>query len=117
MAFFHAFSGCDTVSSFAGHGKKGAFDAWQSYPEVITELVDVATCMRSLEIFVVRLAPGRSSSTTSMNAVRKHLFAKKGRSVEAVLRQHVKRAPYQSGYVWHRSLQLQQEWPCLDQWG
>lgn len=79
IAFFHAFTGCDTVSSFAGHGKKGAFDAWLSFPEVTTafmrlssEPVDVTDCMPLLERFVVRLYD-RSSSKTAVNAARKHL--------------------------------------------
>ena len=31
---FHAFSGCDTTSQFHGKGKKLAWEAWKSYPEV-----------------------------------------------------------------------------------
>jgi len=46
----------------------------------------------------------RSSSKTSANALHKHLFTKKGRSMdslpptEAALLQHVRRAALQSGY-------------------
>ena len=29
----HAFTGCDTVSVFAGRGKKTAWDTWKSFPE------------------------------------------------------------------------------------
>jgi hypothetical protein len=31
---FHAFIGCDTVSAFAGRGKKTAWDTWKVLPEV-----------------------------------------------------------------------------------
>ena len=31
---FHALTGCDTVSSFAGIGKKTAWAAWNVYPDV-----------------------------------------------------------------------------------
>lgn len=31
---FHAFTGCDQTSSFAHHGKKTAWDAWQTFNEV-----------------------------------------------------------------------------------
>jgi hypothetical protein len=30
---FHAFTGCDTVSSFSGRGKRTAWDTWLAYPE------------------------------------------------------------------------------------
>ena len=33
LAFFHAFTGCDTVSFFSNRGKKSAWQAWQVYPE------------------------------------------------------------------------------------
>ena len=32
LAFFHAFTGCDTVSFFSNRGKKSAWQAWQAYP-------------------------------------------------------------------------------------
>ena len=34
LALFHAFSGCDTTSSFHGKGKKSAWEALISFPEV-----------------------------------------------------------------------------------
>ena len=33
LPFFHALTGCDTVSFFSGKGKKTAFQAWKCYPE------------------------------------------------------------------------------------
>ncbi|VDI78636.1 Hypothetical predicted protein [Mytilus galloprovincialis] len=32
--FFHAFSGCDQVSSFSNHGNKPAWDTWLSFDAV-----------------------------------------------------------------------------------
>lgn len=32
MPLFHAFTGCDTVSSFNGKGKKSAYEAWEAFP-------------------------------------------------------------------------------------
>ena len=32
LPMFHAFTGCDTGSSFAGHGKKTAWSTWMSLP-------------------------------------------------------------------------------------
>ena len=34
LPVFHSFTGCDTVSSFGGRGKKSAWNTWQVYPEV-----------------------------------------------------------------------------------
>ncbi|XP_063543982.1 uncharacterized protein LOC134754187 isoform X2 [Cydia strobilella] len=34
LPFFHAFSGCDTVSFLCGKGKKSVFQAWSGYPAV-----------------------------------------------------------------------------------
>jgi len=31
---FHSFTGCDTTSCFVGKGKKSAWDAWKSFPDV-----------------------------------------------------------------------------------
>ena len=34
ILFFHAFTGCDIVSSFRGKGKKTAWQTWDVHPEV-----------------------------------------------------------------------------------
>ncbi|CAC5403759.1 unnamed protein product [Mytilus coruscus] len=34
LLFFHAFTGCDQVSSFANKGKKSAWNTWTSYEEI-----------------------------------------------------------------------------------
>ena len=34
LLYFHAFSGCDTVSGFRGKGKKSFFNTWKIFPEV-----------------------------------------------------------------------------------
>ena len=38
LPMFHAFTGCDTVSSFAGKGKKTAFDTWKIFAFLIFSL-------------------------------------------------------------------------------
>ena len=43
LAFFHAFTGCDTVSSFGGHGKKMAFDVWHAFPDVTLAFLCLGT--------------------------------------------------------------------------
>ena len=34
LLFFHAFSGCDTVSGFRGKGKKSFLQTWNVFPEI-----------------------------------------------------------------------------------
>ncbi len=34
LPLFHAISGCDTTSQMFGIGKKSAWAAWESYPDV-----------------------------------------------------------------------------------
>ena len=85
----HAFTGCDSVSSFAGRGEKIAFDIWTSFNEVTpvfsTLLMDPSElnndCMCVLEAFVV-LKYDRSCTETTVNLARKHIFTTKGRSVD-----------------------------------
>lgn len=36
LPFWFVVTGCDTVSSFGGRGKKTAWKIWTSYPEVTT---------------------------------------------------------------------------------
>ena len=129
LPFFHAFTGCDTVSSFAGHGKKTAWEAWNSFPDVTDTFLqlssgptDVDFAMSLLQKFVVRMYD-HSSSKMTVNSLRKHLFTKKGKPMEGLpptegaLLQHTKRATYQSGFCWNRSLQAQQNLPSPGEWG
>ena len=46
---FHAFTGCDTISSFLGCGKKSAWQAWGQFPD----LTNVFKCLSNLDIAVV----------------------------------------------------------------
>ena len=44
LAVFHAFAGCDTTSSFAGHWgqfRKSAWETWSSFPQVINASLKV----------------------------------------------------------------------------
>ena len=108
LLLFHALTGCDTVSSFAGIGKKTALAAWNVYPEVteaFEELMHMSYPIndRTLEVierFVVLMYSG-TSDLSRVNDARKQLFAQKFRSLEnipptqAALEQHLNRARYQ----------------------
>lgn len=60
LPLFHAFTGCDTVSSFNGRGKITAFDALKSFPSTvegfrIAAKGNVDDAMPILEKFVVTM--------------------------------------------------------------
>ena len=128
LPMFHAFTGCDTVSSFCGRGKKTEWNAWNVFPEAkqVFEALQLMqtdmneSTMATVERFVVLLY-NRTSDIMNVNESRKYLFTQKGRSLEnlpptlEVLKQHTKRAIYQS-YCWNRALFPQQELPDPADW-
>ncbi|CAG2204044.1 unnamed protein product [Mytilus edulis] len=131
LLFFHAFSGCDQVSSFSNRGKKTAWDTWLSFDAVTEDfklLSDkpnedcVNEAVLNIERFVV-LMYDRTSECLGVDAARKNLFTRKGRSIEnippssAALHQHIKRAAYQAGFCWGQALVKLQETPSPSIWG
>ena len=74
LPVFHAFTGCDTVSSFGGRGKKSAWKIWQVFPDVteafkhlllMEEMND--SMMSVLERFVVLLYDKTSDQANCWN--------------------------------------------------
>ena len=130
LLFFHAFSGCDTVSSFHGKGKRSAWQTWNVFDKispVFTKLgaTPVAVTdedMQVLEEFVV-LMYDKSSSYKEVNEARLDLFARKQRSYDcipptsAALKEHCKRAAYQAGHIWGQSLLCSPDLPSPIHWG
>lgn len=62
LPLFHALTGCDTVSFFAGRGKKTVWEAWKVFPE-LTQALNACTlstgssditdqCLETIERFV-----------------------------------------------------------------
>ncbi|KAG7176515.1 hypothetical protein Hamer_G024553 [Homarus americanus] len=112
LPVFHAITGCDRVSAFAGHSKKAAWATWNAFPEVTTAFLGLASTpselpdgvLSTLERFIVLLYD-RTSTCCDVNMLRKKLFSRKSRSLEhlpptrAALEQHIKRAAYQAGYT------------------
>jgi hypothetical protein len=130
LPFFHALTGCDTVSCFSGKGKRTAWTTWQLCPDVTAGFEALSNspdnvsdqCMATIERFVVLLYD-RTSPEMQVNGARKQLFAQKGRAFDAIpptvaaLNQHIKRAAYQAGHCWGQMLNPMQQLPCLSQWG
>ena len=129
LPMFHAMTGCDTVSSFVGHGKKTAWTIWKSLPEltgILLKLADLPArvteeAMKAIERFVILLYD-KTSTCTDVNKARKKLFAKNS-SVQrisptyAALEQHVKRAAFQGGHVWGQVLVPQPALLSPSDWG
>lgn len=129
LPFLHAFSGCDTVSSFAGRGKRTVWDIWKTYQEVTPAFVTLGSTpssvdaqMEVLERFVVLLYD-RTSSVEKVNEARKQLFSQKGRQMDglppsrAALEEHTKRAAYQAGHVWAQMINAVPKLPSPSEWG
>lgn len=130
LPFFHAFTGCDTVSSFGGRGKRKAFETWNIYPDVTYAFLALSycpsdiskPCMDRLERFVILLYD-RTSGEKDINMARKQLFAQKGRPLEnipptrAALLQHTRRAAYQAGYCWGQATVPSPILPSPQHWG
>ena len=124
---FHAFTGCDTVPSFSGRGKKTASETWKVFPEdtdAFFEMTNVQISERSillLERFVM-LMYDKTSECFGVNEARKKLFIHKSRSLvnippaKAILEQHIKRASLQA-HCWSQALVKNPRLPSPSDWG
>lgn len=130
MLYFHAFTGCDVVSSFHGKGKKSAWLTWDVCGEVLETFAKLSNChkevsdddLQKLERFVV-LMYDRSSGSSGVDEARLDLFARKQRSFDAIpptyaaLKEHAKRAAYQAGIIWSQATVSNPEVPSPADWG
>lgn len=129
LPVFHAFTDCDTISSFAGRGKKTAWESWKLFP-VVNGTFNELLCMPSevnegsmllLERFVV-LMHDRTSESKEVNDAKKQLFTQKSRTLEnipwtqAALKQHIKRTWYQAN-CWIQALVMDSVMPDPSDWG
>ena len=131
LHFFHAFTGCDTVSCFGGRGKKIAWETWKSDNGVTAAFGALSAtpnsttldeCIGPLQRFVVLLYD-RTSSQDHVNDAHKQLFAQNCRTIDALpptraaLIQHAKRAACQAGYCWGQMMIPAPELPSPSEWG
>ena len=129
LTFFHAFTGCDTVSAFSGKGIKSAFDLWNICPSVTAIFGSLSSMpdelrqehLETIERFVI-LWYDRTSRLSSINDCRRSLFSK-GRNLENfqptqdALEQHALRAAYQAGFLWAQATVLKPVIPTPGEWG
>ena len=130
LSMFHAITGCDNVSFFAGRGKKTAWEVWKSFSSVTDAFLELISTPGSIhdhnfaliERFVM-LMYDRTSGLHEVNQARQELFCQRSRKLEgipptrAALEQHVKHACYQAGHVWSQSLVAQPVLPSPSEWG
>lgn len=131
LPLFHALTGCDQSSSFAGRSKKTAWTVWKMFDELTNSLESIHCCpsadqvqsiMPTIERFVT-LMYDRGSTCATVNDARKDLFTKKGRMIEAIpptanaLFLHLKRSVYQGSFVWGQVLRPIQSLPSPEDWG
>lgn len=130
LPMFHSITGCDTVSSFGGIGKKTAWQTWKAFDEV-TQTFHTLSCapltitesdIKVIERFVILLYD-RTSEQTEVNGARQYLFTKRNRSIEnipptkATLVEHIKRAVFQGGHIWGQACISSPQLPDPSQWG
>ena len=91
LLIWYAFTGYDTVSSFATKGKPAAWNTWNSYEESTATFIRLSQTpttlqprdLEAIEMFIVFLYD-RSSSLLSVNEARRWLLTKKGKTVETI---------------------------------
>ena len=134
LPFFHAFSGCDCVSSFFNQGKCKLWDRWQDYEDNITlthvfsELSSRPTTITEEQLLVLEkfilfvyypqlIGPAdldtqrmREFEFSTSNSLRLIPPSKSG------LVQHIKRASYEAGWIAYQCIQ-NIELPDPKEWG
>ena len=108
LPFFHAFTGCDTVSAFRGKGKRTAWQVCEIFDDATDTFVRLSQTpaviddkdMDFIEAFVV-IMYDRTTTTFAVYKARFETFARKQRLYDAIpptraaLLEHLKRDAYQ----------------------
>lgn len=115
---FHALTGCDVTSSFAGRGKRTAWSAWNALSSATPALCTLAETPTKDNIYevlpiierLVVIMYDRGSPESSVNRARQVLFTQKGREIENIpptqdaLSQHLLRVGYAACHVWGQAM-------------
>ena len=130
LLFFHAFTGCDYISSFYGIGKTRWFDAFiddNTVNETFKDLSNSPTELSENQLqlivsFVLKTykSPQKKCSNTarldSMTHHQSETFRVLPPSLGA-LREHAKRAAFVAGYLWGRAHHINPVLPEYSHWG
>ena len=119
LPFFHAFTGCDTVSAFFGKGKVIAWNTWTKLGDKLTEAMGSLTsndlcpitsddpAFKILQNFTCKLYD-RTTDLEDVNILREAMFCRKTQRVDCLpptqdaLLLHCNSSLYQA-YIWARS--------------
>ena len=132
LPFFHAFTGCDLVSSMLGIGKKTAWNAWNAYPKVTNTFVAIiqdpsslkldSLHMRRLEDWTI-LMYSKNCDAELLNDAMRVMFTHSLKSLDFIpptqhaLFQHAKRALLAAAFIWKQSLSKIPKIPMPSDWG
>ena len=129
LLFFYSYTGCDVTSSMFGIGKKTAWNAWSTFPEVTDTFIQDPTCltldslhMQRLERLTV-LMYSKNCGSASVNEARNLMFTVGLKSLKSIpptqhaLFQHTKRALLIAAFTWKQSLVKHPNNPDPSQWG
>ena len=129
---FHSFTGCNTTSAFFGKGKKVAWEAWNSYPEVRRAFTNMALNAYTifdndsqyfllLEHFTVSIY-NKTSDLEYVNEVRMELFCQRSMPMDSIppkkdaILEQIKSVAYQAG-IWTTSKLTEQNRPFPESLG
>ena len=127
LPLFHALTGCDTVSSFAGRGKNTGWEIWKMFPAVTDDFEKLLRMpsdisKESISLLEHFLCWCMTVPLTQVNDARKQLFAHKSRTLcnippmPAAFQQHIKRACLQAN-CWNHTLVRFLHQPSSSDWG
>ena len=124
LPFFHAFTGCDTVSSFYNHSKLKFWDAWmkseskQLLADTFTRYINQPLSVRECDIdilhsFVMTVyKPKMLPDTTVTEARIEEFLCSSNTNILRLLPisrpgliEHIKRACIQAGWLWRESIE------------
>ena len=130
LLFFHAFTGCDYISSFYGIGKKKWFDTLKEDMTVDTVFYDLSNSPSEVTEYQLKIisqftlkaykSPTIDCMTTARLDAVTHQQSETFRSLPpslGALREHVKRAAFVAGHLWGRANDLNPELPDYSNWG
>ena len=132
LPFFHAFTGCDLVSSMLGIGKKTSWNAWNAYPKVTNTFVTIiqdpssiildSLHMRRLDHWTVRMYSNNCDAEL-LNDAMKVMFTHSLKSLDSIiptqhaLFQHTRRALLAAAFIWKQLFFKMPKIPKPSDWG
>ena len=124
---FHALTGCDVTSSFAGKGKHTVWTAWDDATSAMCTLSRMPTTESGMNVLpiierLIVIIYDRGSSESWVNGDIRELFTQKGSGIENIpptkdaLAQHVLGVGYEARHVWGQATINDPQLPSPADW-